>query len=93
MLIRKTIKNQIVIPKALFKRAGLDDRGVSLFDIEYRQGGFFLKPMRATEALSQEALFQLLDKFERRSKALGLTEADVAREVKAYRRDRRRQAA
>lgn len=89
MLIRKTEKNQVVIPKALFKRAGLDDRRLPWFDIEYREGGFFLKPMRATAVRADEELFQLLDKFQQRSKALGLTEADVAKEVKAYRKEQK----
>ena len=89
MLIRKTVKNQVVIPKALMKRAGLDRREVPFFDITYRRGGFFLRPLRAEAVGGSEELFQLLDKFEDRSKALGLTGADVVSEVKAYRRERR----
>ena len=86
MLIRKTTKNQVVIPKALIKRAGLDNQQVPFFEVSYQNGGFFLRPMKATAVQSDLELFQLFDKLERQAKTLGLTEADVAREVKAYRK-------
>ena len=39
MLIKKTIKNQIVIPKALLKQANLEDKEIPFFDIQYKGGG------------------------------------------------------
>lgn len=56
---------------------------------ETRQG-VLMKPGRLEDpSRGQKKLFRLLDKLERRSKSLGLTEADIAREVKAYRKSRR----
>ncbi len=88
MLIRKTAKNQVVIPKVLMKRARLESQQVPFFDVSYQNGGFFLRPMKAAAVQSDLELLQLLDKLARRSKALGLTEADVAREIKAYRKEK-----
>jgi len=88
MLIRRTAKNQVVIPKALLKEAGLAQREFPFFDITVQSGGFFLKPMKAEALGKQDELFQLLDRFERRAKAHGLTEADAAREVKAHRKEK-----
>ena len=86
MLVKKTAKNQIVIPKALLKRAGLNEKAFSFFEIEYRSGGFFLKPMRAQALGAESELEELLDRFEQDAKRRGLTEEDVIREVKAYRK-------
>ena len=52
--------------------------------------GILMKPSRLMNpSEQQEKLFRLLDKLEGRSKPLGLTEADVSREIKAYRKGRR----
>ena len=86
MFIKKTVKNQIVIPKVLLRRANLDGKDIPFFDIQYKEGGFFLRPMRAESLDPKDAFLNLLDDFEKRAKKQGLTEIDVQREVRAYRR-------
>lgn len=88
MLIKKTSKNQIVIPKALIKQANLDENDISFFDIGYHDGSFFLRPMRAEEVISDDEFYAMLDRFEREAKAKGLSETDVAKEIKLHRQGR-----
>ncbi len=62
MLVKKSIKNQIVIPKAVLERAGLAATDV-YFDIEYEAGRIILKPMQVEEKIPVE----VLDQFEART--------------------------
>ena len=55
MLVKRSSKNQIVIPKAVLERAGLD-KGDVYFDVDYREGEIVLKPMEVEEKISPEAL-------------------------------------
>ena len=55
MLVKRSVKNQIAIPKAVLERAGLSARDV-YFDVEYRNGHIILTPMELEEKISPEAL-------------------------------------
>ncbi len=55
MLVKRSSKNQIAIPKAILKRAGLgpNDR---YFDVVYSAGRIILRPMELEEKIPPEAL-------------------------------------
>lgn len=55
MLVKRSVKNQVAIPKALLERAGLGPEDV-YFDMEYEGGRIILKPMQVEEKLPPEAL-------------------------------------
>ena len=62
MLVKRSTKNQISIPKAVLDRAGLDENDV-YFDVEYESGRIVLIPMHVEEKISKEAL----ERFEAKS--------------------------
>ncbi len=55
MLVKRSGKNQIAIPKRLITEAGLDTEDV-YFDIQYSSGCFVLKPLQLEEKIPREAL-------------------------------------
>ena len=55
MIVKRSGRNQVAIPKRLIRQAGLDDRDV-FFDIEYAGGYFILKPLEFEEKIPPEAL-------------------------------------
>ena len=55
MLVKRSSKNQIVIPKAVLERAGLKERDV-YFDVQYKEGRIVLVPVEMEEKISPEAL-------------------------------------
>ena len=55
MLVKRSAKNQVAIPKALLERAGLGPEDV-YFDMEYNEGRIILKPMQVEEKIPAEAL-------------------------------------
>ena len=68
MLIKRSSKNQVAIPRAVLDSAGLGGEDV-YFDIVYRSGHIILTPMRVEEKIPREAL----ERFENRmlNKAAG----------------------
>ena len=69
MIVKRSIRNQVAIPKKLIRLAGLTDRDV-FFDIEYSRGYFILKPLEFEEKIPREAL----ERF--KAKALKLEPGD-----------------
>ena len=59
MLVKRSSKNQISIPKAVLERAGLADDDV-YFDVGYENGRIVLVPMHVEEKIPKE----VLEKFE-----------------------------
>ena len=55
MIIKRSGRNQVAIPKKLIQQAGLSERDV-FFDIEYASGRFILKPLEFEEKIPREAL-------------------------------------
>ena len=55
MIVKRSSRNQVAIPKKLIDAAGLGKRDV-FFDVRYRGGAFILKPLEFTEKISREAL-------------------------------------
>ena len=55
MIVKRSRRNQVAIPKKLIERAGLSDRDV-FFDMEYTGGYFVLTPLEFEEKLPREAL-------------------------------------
>lgn len=55
MLVKRSSKNQISIPKAVLERAGLREEDV-YFDVEYEKGHIVLIPMHVEEKVPREAL-------------------------------------
>ena len=55
MIIKRSGRNQVAIPKKLIAQAGLSERDV-FFDIEYASGCFILKPLEFEEKIPREAL-------------------------------------
>ena len=55
MLVKRSSKNQISIPKAVLDRAGLDENDV-YFDVGYENGRIILVPMHVEEKISKEAV-------------------------------------
>lgn len=55
MLVKRSRKNQVAIPKALLERAGLGPEDV-YFSIAYKAGAIILRPVEIEEKISPEAL-------------------------------------
>lgn len=55
MVIKRSGRNQVAIPKALIRQAGLTDRDV-FFDIAYADGYFILTPLEFEEKVPREAV-------------------------------------
>jgi len=55
MLVKKSKKNQIAIPKMVLERAGLGEQDV-YFECDYTDGRIYLAPVEIEEKISPEAL-------------------------------------
>ena len=55
MIVKRSSRNQVAIPKKLIDAAGLGRQDV-FFDVRYRGGAFILKPMEFSEKIPREAL-------------------------------------
>lgn len=55
MLVKRSSKNQIAIPKAILERAGLGPRD-AYFDVAYRRGTIVLQPVEIEDKIPVEAL-------------------------------------
>ena len=55
MIIKRSGRNQVAIPKRLIREAGLGTQDV-FFDIQYAAGCFILKPLEFEEKIPREAL-------------------------------------
>ena len=55
MIVKRSGRNQVAIPKQLIAQAGLSERDV-FFDMEYAGGCFILKPLEFEEKIPPEAL-------------------------------------
>ena len=55
MIVKRSGRNQVAIPKKLIQQAGLSERGV-FFDMECAGGYFILKPLEFEEKIPREAL-------------------------------------
>lgn len=62
MLVKRSRKNQVAIPKAILERAGLSSEDL-YFDVGYSNGQILLTPMQLEEKIPPEALAR----FEARS--------------------------
>jgi hypothetical protein len=79
MLAKKTVKNQITLPKAIVRQ--LPD--ATYFDVSLRDGDVILKPVVVT------APGERLRTVRARIKALGLTEQDIDSAIRWARARRR----
>lgn len=61
MLVKRSRKNQVAIPKAVLERAGLGPGDV-YFDVGYSNGRIVLTPMELEEKISPEALGRFEEK-------------------------------
>lgn len=59
MLVKRSSKNQIAIPKAVLQRAGLGPKDV-YFDVECKNGHIVLTPVEIEEKVPAEAYEKLL---------------------------------
>ena len=57
MVVKKSSKNQIAIPKAILERAGLKETDV-YFDVQYNHGHIVLTPLQFEEKIPQEIIEQ-----------------------------------
>ncbi len=55
MIVKRSQRNQVAIPKSLIEQAGLSERDV-FFDMDYVAGYFVLKPLEFEEKIPREAL-------------------------------------
>jgi bifunctional DNA-binding transcriptional regulator/antitoxin component of YhaV-PrlF toxin-antitoxin module len=55
MIIKRSTRNQVAIPKKLIQQAGLGEQDV-FFDIRYAGGYFVLKPLEFEEKIPRETL-------------------------------------
>ncbi len=55
LLVKKSSKNQIALPKAILERAGVGPED-AYFTVDYVQGAITLRPVEVHEKLSPEAL-------------------------------------
>lgn len=55
MLVKRSSKNQIAIPKAVLERAGLGPKD-TYFDIGYERGAIMLRPVEIEEKIPRESL-------------------------------------
>lgn len=72
MLAKKTVKNQITLPKAIVEKIPDTD----YFEVSLRGEEIVLKPVRIGEAGSN------LRRVREKIKALGLTEKDIAEAIR-----------
>ena len=70
MLVKRSRKNQIALPKALLERAGVGPNDV-YFSIAYKAGAIILKPVVIQH--HGERLKRIREKI----RALGMTERDI----------------
>ena len=71
MIVKRSGRNQVAIPKKLIQQAGLSERDL-FFNIEYAAGCFILKPLEFEEKIPRE----VLDRF--KTKTLDLKPGDQA---------------
>lgn len=55
MIVKRSGRNQVAIPKKLIQQAGLTERDV-FFDMAYAGGFFVLKPLEFEEKIPRETL-------------------------------------
>ncbi|MBI4563230.1 MAG: hypothetical protein HY716_00865 [Planctomycetes bacterium] len=55
MLVKKSVKNQVALPKALLDRAGVGPEDV-YFDAEYERGAIVLRPVEIEAKIPPEVL-------------------------------------
>lgn len=55
MIVKRSRRNQVAIPKSLIQQAGLGDDNI-FFNIEYMEGCFILKPLEFEEKISSETI-------------------------------------
>lgn len=55
MLVKRSRKNQVAIPKSILERAGLGEHDL-YFNVDYVAGCIVLTPMQLEEKISPEAL-------------------------------------
>lgn len=55
MIVKRSTRNQIAIPKQLIARAGLHEQD-RFFDVQYVGGCFVLKPLEFEEKIPREVL-------------------------------------
>lgn len=55
MIVKRSGRNQVAIPKQLIREAGLSEADV-FFDIRYAKGRFILMPLDFEEKIPREAL-------------------------------------
>lgn len=58
MIVKRSSRNQVVIPRPLIDEAGLTARDV-YFDVSYEAGEFRLRPVELVDRLSPEELRKL----------------------------------
>ena len=55
MLVKRSRKNQVALPKAVLERAGLGPEDV-YFSVAYKAGAIILRPVEIEEKIPREAL-------------------------------------
>ena len=55
MLVKRSSKNQIALPKSVLERAGIGENDL-YFDVEYENGRIVLTPMQLEEKIPPEVL-------------------------------------
>ena len=55
MLVKRSRKNQVALPKAVLERAGLGPEDV-YFSVAYKDGAIILRPVEIEEKITPEAL-------------------------------------
>ena len=87
-ILRVQKNKNITLPTWLMRRFQVEPG--DFVQLRETRQGVLMKPGRLVDPSGQQQeLFRLLDKFEKRSRVRGLTEADVSREIKVYRKTRR----
>ena len=77
MLVKRSSKNQVALPKALLDQAGLGPEDV-YFKAEYDQGAIILRPVEIDEKIPPEAIARLkarIQKEKRGSRAFSSAKA------------------
>ncbi len=64
MIVKRSGRNQIALPKKLVQAAGLGDEDI-YFDVQYASGCFILKPLQFEEKIPRESL----ERFKRKALA------------------------
>ena len=76
MLCKRTVKNQITLPKKIADRF----EGIEYFDVEVKENSIVMKPVRIENAL-KPTLVSIRNKIAR----LGITEADIENAIQSVR--------